>query len=141
MPVRSGTPVLCPYCTQPATLLDGSRVGARAAKVWACQLCRAWVPVYPKSPTNKPMGTLAKSELRALRARAYCTFDRMWLAAARLNGWSKHHARGLAYAWLFKQLGMRLEDTRRHIGFFDEQQTRRVIALVEGLTAAGKKAA
>ena len=53
--------VLCPYCGQPATLVDSEYVYgvSYGSKLWRCDPCDAHVGVHKNSERFKPLGTLA----------------------------------------------------------------------------------
>ncbi len=65
------------------------------------------------------MGKLAKRELREARTDAHRWFDAIWKQG--------EMTRAQAYAWLAKQLG--LPCNRCHIGEFDIEQCRQVVAV------------
>ena len=61
------TPVLCRYCTQPATLVPGAaiyphREDLAAKRFWHRKARSAWVGCHPG--TTKPLGILANAALR-----------------------------------------------------------------------------
>ena len=97
----------CPYCHEDAELVDKREVYLQGfgGRVWLCKPCRAWVPAH-KDPPHRPMGTLAKSELRAKRLKAYCLFDQMWRGVATRKGWDDNRARSAGYYWLAEQMGI-----------------------------------
>ena len=61
---------ICPYCNEPAGLLQGStlypgRIDLALKWFYRCGPCQAWVGCYPK--TKKALGTPANWELRRAR--------------------------------------------------------------------------
>lgn len=119
----------CPYCEQPSQLctdldLYGQDYGGR--RFWRCVPCGAYVGTHRNSD-NVPLGRLANGELRAAKIAAHHHFDALWQAAVQLRGWSKSHARTMAYAWLARELGITAR--KCHIGYFDLEMTQRTIRL------------
>lgn len=130
--------VSCPYCTQLAELVDGAEVGRmRLGMVWLCRPCDAWVPCHPDSATYKPLGRLAKRELRTLRVIAGKAFDRIWVAGVKIHGWSGTKARKTAYRWLAKEMGV--SPFACQLGYFDEEQMRQAIGLCESFGSRAKQ--
>lgn len=134
--------VICPYCFKPAVLVDSAVVygGRSFGLVWLCNPCQAWVGVH--KGTNTPKGRLANKELRQWKIRAHAAFDPMWeqkLTVERRADpkYPKKKARGKAYAWLAKQLGIRFEDC--HIGMFDVETCQRVVEICNPLTIRGQQ--
>jgi hypothetical protein len=119
--------VLCDYCGAPAVLTDDSLVYNRSygSFVWLCRPCGAWVGVHRNSPHYHPLGRLANAELRAAKIKAHAAFDPLWKAAMQLRGWSQGEARGRAYRWLGRYMGV--PPAKCHIGMFDEQQCVQVV--------------
>lgn len=77
--------------------------------------------------TTRPLGTLARKELRGLRHAAHAAFDPLWQRKAALQQVSRSVARRAGYAWLASQLGV--DRKACHIALFDEEQCRRVVDL------------
>lgn len=121
--------VTCPYCTEPAVLVDSKVVTSNSfgTKVWLCQPCKAWVWVHPGAETNAPMGRLANEELRCLKVRAQVVFNQMWHRGRSLLGVTADAARKAAYHWLAEQMGISVRNCQ--IGFLDEEQTKQVIEI------------
>lgn len=96
--------VTCPYCKNPAHLMERSVVDEHNHKgmVWACIPCDAWVPTHANSLENKPMGRLANQELRWAKSQAIEAFTALWKA------WEVD--RRTAYAWLAEQLNISMSD-------------------------------
>lgn len=125
-------PLTCPSCERDAVLVGGHvvyphRPDLQPKKFWACLDCSTWVGCHPG--TTEPLGTLAGSELRALRWRAHEKFDRLWRSGL--------FKRAKAYAWLSGRLGLQVKDT--HIGSFDAETCRRVIELATSKLAKEKR--
>lgn len=115
------TPI-CPYCEKPAGLVWGEAVyphrpDLHRLRFWRCS-CGAYTGTHANSPNHAPKGGLAHAPLRKLRIAAHDAFDGRW---RRLG-----IRRGSAYEWLKGQLGV---EYTPHIGFMNEDECRRVIAL------------
>ena len=113
---------LCPYCREPAKLVTGKTVYPHRRDLWnkqfyVCDPCEARVGCHPG--TINPLGRLANTELRKEKMKAHAVFDPIW----------KTHrmSRKMAYAWLAKRLNIDVKDC--HIGEFDVEQCRRVVAV------------
>ncbi len=113
--------VYCPYCGNAAELVDSSAVYQRSyGMIWMCKPCDAYTGVHSSSPTFKPLGTLAKKELRALRRKAHALFDPMWQ--------SKKMTRSEAYSQLAKLMNLPKEKT--HVAMFSEDQCKEAIRVL-----------
>lgn len=115
-------PVTCHYCNNNAELVTGREIYPTLVKLhqkkfWRCLPCKAWVGTHEASLDFKPLGLLAKKELRDLKMRAHAAFDPVWK-----DGKMK---RAEAYAWLAEKMG--LETKRCHIGWFNEEKCQKVI--------------
>jgi hypothetical protein len=112
--------ILCNYCSNQAILADSAEVynGRSYGPIWVCHPCQAWVGCH--KGTDKPLGRLANAMLRRLKMRAHSAFDRYWKN-------TKTTSRKQAYAALATVLGVSLDDC--HIGMFDEDMCKRVIAV------------
>jgi hypothetical protein len=113
----------CGYCRQPARLSSGGEVyhylpELRYRSVWVCRPCAASVMCH--EGTAKPMGTLAKRDLRGLRKAAHELFDPLWAGCPRL--------RERAYRWLASEMGLTREET--HFGLFDEARCWQAITIL-----------
>lgn len=111
-------PPTCPYCLQPAKLVDSAKVykGHRHfGFVWQCAPCDARVGCH--KDTHRPLGTLANAELREARNRAHRAFDPLWRDG--------RMSRIRAYRWLSHQL--RIPAKYTHIAMFDLATCQRVI--------------
>lgn len=114
--------VTCPYCHEPAPLVTGREVYPHrpdlfAMSFYACLPCDARVGCHPG--TTKPLGRLANAEGRKLKMAAHAAFDPIWKDGKR--------KRKDAYRWLADELG--IEVNRCHIGYFNEDECRRVVAV------------
>ena len=129
--------VICPYCHRPAALCTGAdiyphRYDLAGKNFWRCQPCGAWVGCHPAAQGKNrglgdgtvPMGRLANSQLRREKQHAHQAFDALWL-----NDPDRRGARDRAYRWLADTLGMK--PAICHIGMFDVQQCRAVVAAVQ----------
>lgn len=116
--------VLCDYCQQPAALVGGAAIYPHrpdlARKLfWLCDRDDAWVGCHPGG--SRPLGRLANTELRQAKIEAHAAFDPLWRDRAM--------TRRQAYQWLAEQLGIDSDDC--HIGMFDVETCRRVVAVCE----------
>jgi hypothetical protein len=116
--------VLCDYCAQPARLVMGDaiypgRPDLHAKSFWQCQPCAAYVGCHPG--TQNPLGRLANAELRKAKMAAHTALDPIWRSGSM--------KRKDAYGWLAQQLGIKRNDC--HIGMFDVDQCKRVVAACE----------
>jgi hypothetical protein len=84
-----------------------------------CRPCEAWVGLHAD---GRPLGSLAKADLRALRSRCHNLFDREWKEARR--------SRKRCYAELAAELGIPVE--RCHFGEFDVEMCRRALNYLGG---------
>lgn len=131
----TGPVVTCGYCHGPAKLVTGADVYPHrgdliAKRFWKCAPCQAWVGCHPPARRNGrggigngtvPLGRLANRELRAAKNAAHAAFDPLWKSRAM----SRHDA----YSWLARAL--RITPENCHIGMFDVDQCRAVVAVVE----------
>lgn len=132
-------PPICPYCTKPAMFFASSARfyhDTDFGPVWACLPCQAWVGCHKTSARHVPLGRLADAELRRAKQEAHRFFDPLWKGKIRRDGCSKGEARQAGYKWLADQMGIAIPAC--HIGHFDVEQCRRVVALC---AAIGKKEA
>lgn len=114
--------VLCDYCNQPAELVGGDHIypyrpDLASKSFWICQPCEAYVGTHIHSPSHKPLGRLAKADLRAAKMEAHRAFDPMWRECK--------HNRSDAYLWLADQLNM--TSVECHIGSFDIATCQKVV--------------
>ena len=115
--------MICPYCNQPASLVDGvtiypHRPDLYEKKFYLCPPCDAYVGCH--GGTAEPLGRLANAELRAAKIEAHAAFDTRWRGVGRCT-------RSEAYKWLAGRLGIPWKDC--HIGMFDVEQCRRVVEI------------
>ena len=84
-----------------------------ALKFWRCLPCDAYVGCHKQGigygDGTRPMGRLAKADLRIAKRKAHAAFDSVWKDG-------KMYRRD-AYAWLADAIGMPVDQT--HIGEFD----------------------
>lgn len=122
-------PPLCDYCGEVAILMPDTELYGRCyggRYFWVCKPCVAYVGTHPNSG-YRPLGRLAKQDLRNLKMQAHALLDSFWRGAVRLRGWSKSKARHAAYAWLAEQMNIQIHAC--HIGYFDKAETQRVIEI------------
>lgn len=111
----------CPYCGSTAVLRSADGIyhdNSRDTKLYVCRnypQCDSYVRVHPG--TNRPVGTMANKELRALRAEAHRYFDQFYKSGLM----SKEDA----YSWLADLLCAPLSEA--HIGYLGEYYCREVI--------------
>ena len=122
--------VTCQYCGKMAEFVTGEVLFPHHAHLhkklfWRCKPCKAHVGCHPR--TNKPMGTLAKVELRSLRAKVHEVFDPLWKRKRRLRG--RRKARDAAYKLLADQLN--ISPAQCHIGLFDEKMCRNALEVLK----------
>ncbi len=89
------------------------------SNLYVCDPCNAYIGTHKNS--DKPLGTMAKYQLRELRKRAHSLFDPLWK--------SRKMSRSKAYRWLQKVMNLSSEEA--HIGLFDENQCRKIIRILE----------
>jgi len=120
--------VMCPYCLNEAKLVTGKEIygfGHGEKMFYQCRPCMAWVGCHRIS--NKPLGTLANSELRVWRQKAHKAFDKQWDYPGAKT--SRSRRRGKAYHWLRHK--MNLEKKNCHIAMFDIRQCQQAILICE----------
>ncbi len=118
-----GERVVCDYCGKPAEKTTGRVVYPHLPKlaekiIYRCVPCRAHVGCHPG--TDQPLGRLANAELRKAKMAAHEAFDPIWRGKPK-------GARGEAYGWLSRELGVDRSDC--HIGMFDVAMCQRVVAV------------
>lgn len=118
--------MICPYCNSPAALVSGWKIYPHRPNLfdkhfYECAPCDARVGCH--GTTTNPLGRLANSELRRAKSAAHAAFDPIWK--------SKKMSRSRAYSWLAERLSIKTEDC--HIGMFDVEQCRAVIAACKEL--------
>lgn len=127
---KSRPPPVCPYCDKVAKFHQTSEAfyrGIDYGPVWACIPCGAWVGCHKTGTGTTPLGRLANAELRQAKIAAHAAFDPLWRRKMAKQGASQGDARRAGYRWLSEQLG--IEAAATHIGMFDAETCRRVVAL------------
>ena len=81
--------------------------------------CGAYVGTH--AGTSKPLGTLARKDLRNMRRSCHRMFDPLWKTGIM--------TRDEAYVLLQERMGMSPEEA--HIGMFDEKDCRRMLVLFQ----------
>jgi hypothetical protein len=113
------TPI-CPYCNKQSEQVTGYEIYPHRPDLcfqtfYRCSPCNAYVGCHPQ--TNKPLGTLANAELRALRSQVHAAFDPIW---------KKHTMkRTEAYLWLAETLKISFKEC--HIGMFNKDLCERAL--------------
>ena len=111
-------PTICRYCGGKVVLTNSSIIyGKDYGRIYMCMNCNAFTGVHKNS--NKPLGTLANSILRAKRKETHEVFDSFWK--------KRKMTRTQAYKWLSKQMGLPIKAT--HIGYFEIEDCEKVIEL------------
>jgi len=129
-PVLSGQ--VCPYCNGSTEYVDSAAVYDKSyGMIYLCRACNAWVGVH--AGTDKALGRLAKAELRQLKMLAHRCFDPIAVEGL-INDFYHLHIPGMntrekAYWWLAGEMGIKPEYC--HIGMFDEEECKRVIAICQ----------
>jgi hypothetical protein len=123
--------VVCPYCDRDAELVKGTviyphRQDLYSRNFWHCAACDAYVGTHRKNRKLKftgiePLGRLANKELRTMKVAIHAAFDPLWE--------SGEMTRLGAYTWLAQEIG--IEFAACHIGLFDLDQCRAVLAAIE----------
>lgn len=104
----------CPYCGGKVRLVNNREIYGKSTGDWpfayACQSCDAYCSVH--ADTDLPMGTLANSGLRMLRARGKQLFSSLVVR-------NKEH-RSVTYGRLAAAMGIPTRSC--HWGWFDVEQ-------------------
>ena len=109
----------CPYCGNATQLVDDTEIYgvSYGGKYYICKPCDAWVGCH--KGTDKALGRIADKNLRELKRKAHEEFDPIWKDGIL--------PRSKAYEVLSIAFELPIEYT--HIGMFDEELCRKVIAL------------
>lgn len=132
--------VLCGYCGAEAEIVSGDKIyphrpDLAGRNFYLCTLCDAWVGCH--AGTTKPLGRLAKGELRRAKRAAHAAFDPLWKAKMRRDRCSKKKARSAGYRWLAEQLEIPPKEC--HIGMFDISTCWRVVEICRQPAAPNRK--
>ena len=92
------------------------------------------MPIHPGSPVHAPLGRLANHTLRAMRVKAIYYFDQVWKQMAERRGWTPNQARGMAYGWLAREMG--IPSSECNLYAFDEV---RIQVVIDICSAVGMK--
>jgi len=114
-------PVYCQYCSGEAEIVSGRKLFPHRPErhwwlLWICYPCDAYVGTH-RMPRGKPLGELAKKELRAMRRQAHVALDRYW----------REGRMSRAHAYLLLSRVLKIDHHKCHIGHFNEAMCRRVI--------------
>lgn len=117
--------VTCPYCGNPAVLVDSKEIYfvRSYGMAWICSPCGAWVGCHKNSPNHAPLGRLANAELRKAKQAAHVLFDPLFAPGGPFL------RRKDAYAWLALVMG--IPKRQAHIGYFDVDQCKRLVEILE----------
>lgn len=124
----------CPYCGSPVVYRTADGIyheNKNNTMLYVCShypKCDAYIRANPQ--TGKPMGTLANSELRALRTEAHHYFDYLYKEG--------YMSRNDAYHWLADFIGV--PHSKAHIGYWGEYYCNQVIERCKKLIEHRKKA-
>lgn len=112
---------VCPYCGNETELIDSAEIyqGVSYGWMYICRPCDAYVGCYRGS--KKALGRLANAELRKYKQQAHEVLDQIWK--------KRLMKRKEVYTWLSQQLETERDYT--HIGMFDVEQCKNVIAVSE----------
>jgi hypothetical protein len=112
---------VCPYCGNETELIDSAEIyqGVSYGWMYICRPCDAYVGCYRGS--KKALGRLANAELRKYKQQAHEALDQIWK--------KRLMKRKEVYTWLSQQLETERDYT--HIGMFDVEQCKKVIAVSE----------
>ena len=111
---------LCPYCGRKPELINSREIyGIECGLVWICKPCQAYVGVH--KGTEKPLGRLAKKNLRDAKKEAHKWFDQLW------QGKGASFTRKEAYQASSERL--KIDKDYTHIGMFNIQTCRRVVEI------------
>ncbi|BAN26091.1 zinc-finger-containing protein [Caballeronia insecticola] len=137
--MRVGRPVKplphpnCDYCGAPATL---ARAGDEAypyrddhGPLWVCAPCQAWIGTFARSTRNVPLGRLADSSLRDLKAKLHAALEPLVQAKVRRDGCNVFEARSKGMKWLAQAIGVDPEKCSIHT--LDASACERAIAVLE----------
>lgn len=118
---------ICPYCGSHVDLVDSAKIyGKSYGLIYLCSnypKCDAYVGTH--KGTDKPLGTMANSELRKFRKEAHFYFDQTWR--------SGKIKRKRAYAILAERLGI----AEAHIAEMNIDQCKKVIKIFSNNKAVG----
>ena len=131
--------VACDYCKDPAQLVTGAEIYPHRddlidRKYWRCIPCGAYVGCHKEgdwtfvhhekvmSDGTLPFGRLANAELRAWKQTAHSALDQLWKNGGTMS-------RKAAYQWAAKALKLNMDQT--HIGMFDVDQCKRLVAALK----------
>jgi len=118
--------VRCPYCLILSKFVNSKVIyGFSYGMIYYCKSCDAYVGVH--KGTNRPLGTLANSELRNWRKKAHKCFDKFWFDY--LPEYMRYLYRSRCYSWLSKKMNVPYEQC--HIAMFDVDQCKKVVMICE----------
>ena len=118
--------LLCPYCKNYTELLDSQVVyQVSYGPMFICQPCKAWVGTHKMGDIS--LGRLANKELRSAKINAHNHFDKLWKGIKEHHHKERQEKRTTEYKWLSQE--MKTESEYTHIGMFDVEQCKKVVAL------------
>lgn len=111
--------VICPYCESEAEFISNEVVYGKpfgdSWMIYLCRNCEAYVGTHFNDP-RKPLGTLAKRDLRRMRIKAHEHIDHLWR--------SGRYRRSTVYQALNYVFGREI-----HIGESDIETCRKILQL------------
>lgn len=114
----------CPYCGAETEYRSSEGIYQEyTCMLHVCNDCDAHVGCIPGS--DQSMGMLAKKGLRNLRIECHKVYDPLIDAKVNQSGVKRKQAQAEGRKWLSSYLDIEIECC--HIGYFDEEQCRRVI--------------
>ncbi len=122
VPLHKG-PILCPYCNVEANYVDSKIIyGISFGFFYLCSNFPTCDARTTARGEGRPIGTLAREELRNLRKACHAKFDPLWQ--------SGFFSRSDAYAFLQKIMSL-INASAAHIGQFDEQRCKRFLMRID----------
>lgn len=129
---------LCIYCQVQTEFVSSLKVYQQDyGWIYFCPQCGSYVGCH--QGTDKSYGTTANKELRILRNKAHQLFDPLCEAKMRAAGLKKKGAKSAGYKWLAGVLNIDVVEC--HIGFFNIEKCKIVIAECEKVYEAAKRTA
>jgi hypothetical protein len=120
--ILNAVKVNCTYCGVPAKKVTGGVIYPHRPDLFEkvffhCQECKAYVGAHK---SGRPLGTLAKENLRKLRSFTHSILDPLWQ--------SGEMSRNEVYQNLAKDMG--IPQSKCHIGQFNESQCNTVVKII-----------
>lgn len=117
---------MCPRCYVKTRKTSSEAVYRKDyGPIWRCPQCGMFVGSHKK--TSRHLGMIADKRIKEWRSNAHKYFDFLWKHKIKEEKISRSRARGLAYSWLSKEMGIPVEWT--HISMFNWKQCKQVVDL------------